>query len=215
MASESELWASYFYPETYNAATMRGTLRNWFEERDAGVLSSLEYGVTVRRQRQLLSGDAAVPRTYDANHVRAIHRHLFQDIYNWAGEYRTVNIFKGTPGGFAKVLGGEIERYLGDMAELVKSTPWAGLDRGEFAEHCAAVFAYLNQAHPFREGNGRTSKVFMAQVSELSRYSFDYSLVTPADWNEASKWSGPDLFAYPPHPASLVPVFLAMTVGHA
>ena len=194
---------------------MHGTLRDLFDERDATILGRLEHGETADRIRELVSGDADVPRTYDAEHVRAIHRRLFQDIYNWAGEYRTVNIFKGTPGGFAKVLGGEIERYLGDMAELVKSTPWAGLDRGEFAEHCAAVFAYLNQAHPFREGHGRTSKVFMAQVSELSRYSFDYSLVTPDDWNEASKWSGPDLFAYPPHPASLVPVFRAMTVERA
>lgn len=212
MSSEGELWSSYFYPETYDAATAQGTLRNLLGERDAMVLAGLEYGITSRRQRQLLSGDIAIPRTYDAEHVRAIHRHLLQDLYDWAGEYRTVDIFKGTPRGFADVQGGEIGRYLGDVQKLVVSTAWAGLGREEFAERAATAFAYLNQVHPFREGNGRTSKVFMAQVAELSNYDFDYSRVSPEGWNEASKWSGPDLFAYPPHPASLVPVFLVMTV---
>jgi len=72
------------------------------------------------------------------------------------------------------------------------------------------VFAYLNQAHPFREGNGRTAKVFIEHVAERSRFTLDYDRVSPAEWNEASKWSGPDLMAYEPQPGDLVKVFRAI-----
>ena len=68
------------------------------------------------------------------------------------------------------------------------------------------------QAHPFREGNGRTSKVFMAHVAEQSPYRFDFARVSPEQWNGGSAMSRPDMFAYAPEPASLVPVFAAVTV---
>lgn len=212
MAAREERWAAYFYPETYDPVTRTGTLRNLLNERDRDVLSALEHGATLRRQRQLMSADVMVPRTYDAAHVQAIHGHLFQDVYVWAGEFRTVNLFKGTPRGFADVETGEIDRYLRDMHRLVAATVWARLDRDRFVDRAAAVFAYLNQAHPFREGNGRTSKVFMEHVAERSRFTLDFARVGPDEWNEASRLSGPDLFAYEPQPASLVPVFRAIAV---
>ena len=90
------------------------------------------------------------------------------------------------------------------------------MNRDKFAATAAAVFAYVNQAHPFREGNGRAAKLFMQQVSELSLYRIDYSPavsgVTAEIWNQASMLSGPDRGQYGPQPASLVPVFRAMTV---
>lgn len=139
MRTEHERWASYFYPETYDPGSMQGTLRNLLGERDAAVLAAVEHAEVQDRQRELLSGEAVVPRSYDAAHVRAIHRHLFQDVYAWAGEYRTVNIFKGTPVGFADVESGQIDRYLGDVGRLVTAAPWAELTREEFAERAGTV----------------------------------------------------------------------------
>ncbi|WP_199176320.1 Fic family protein [Actinomyces qiguomingii] len=81
------------------------------------------------------------------------------------------------------------------------------LDRDGFARAGAEVFAYLNQAHPFREGNGRTSKVFMKHVAERSRFTLDFSRVSPEVWNQANMLSGPDLGRYEPVPDSLVPIF--------
>ncbi|KSW29941.1 Fic family protein [Cellulomonas sp. B6] len=138
--------------------------------------------------------------------MRAIHRPLFQDVYAWAGEYRTVEMFKWVGRGFAEFRGGEVERYLGDVHRLVADTAWRKLDREQFGERAATVFAYLNQAHPFREGNGRTSKVFMEEVAEQSRFTLDFSRVAPDQWNQASMLSRPDLLAYEPVPNSLVPV---------
>ena len=212
MASEGERWAEYFYPETFDARLMQGTLRNRFGERDDDVLSTLEHAAVVDRQQELMSGEVQLPHTFDANHLQSIHQHLFQDVYDWAGEYRTVPIFKGTPVGFADVDSGQVDRYLDDVHRLVEAAPWDRLSREDFGERAAEVFAYLNQAHPFREGNGRTSKVFMEHVAELSSFTLDYDRVSPQQWNEASKWSGPDLMAYEPHPGDLVPVFRTIAV---
>ncbi len=82
-----------------------------------------------------------------------------------------------------------------------------------FVEQAAVVFAYLNQAHPFREGNGRTAKLFMDHVAAQSRFEFDYTRVSPQVWNQRSMLSGPDAYDYPPHPQWLVPVFEQITVN--
>lgn len=208
-----DTWESYFYPETYNSLTGRGTLRNLFGERDEGVLRALEYGSTRDRQRELRLGLIPITRSYDADHVRAIHRYLFQDVYEWAGQFRSVNMAKGAGRGFGDVKTGEVDQLLEDVRQRVIGTDWERLDRDTFAERAATVFAYLNQAHPFREGNGRTSKVFMEHVAEQSRFTFDFGRVTPEVWNQASQLSRPDMFSYAPDPASLVPVFRAIAVA--
>jgi len=200
-----DTWESYFYPPPDD-----GTLRNLFDERDPAVLTRLEYVETARRQRELLSGQVAIPRTYDADHVRAIHRHLFQDVYEWAGEFRSVNMSKGVGRGFGDVKTGEVDHLLDDVRQRIAGTDWGRLDRDTFGEQAATVFAYLNQSHPFREGNGRTGKVFMEHVAERSRFTLDFGQVTPDVWNQASQLSRPDMFAYAPEPASLVPVFRAI-----
>lgn len=179
--------------------------------RDPRELRVFEYGATSLRLRQLSQDPSLVEHTYDAGHVRAIHAYLFQDVYEWAGQYRSVNMGKGMSR-FADVHSGQVDRYLRDVHRIVTGTPWDRLDRDEFGSATAAVFAFLNQAHPFREGNGRTSKVFMEHVAEQSRFTLDFARVTPEVWNNASMLSGPDLGAYEPVPDSLVPVFRHIAV---
>lgn len=215
MAERFDSWESYFYPETYDARIGQGVMRNLLGWRDRDALSGYEYRMTGVRQRQLVAQPDLVAHTFDAAHVRAIHRYLFQDVYEWAGQYRTVNMSKGFGRGFGDVDTGEVDRYLADVRRLVERTPWAGLNRQEFGEQAATVFAYLNQAHPFREGNGRTSKVFMEHVSQLSGYTLDFDRVTPVEWNKASEFSRPDLDSYEPVPDSLVPVFQHLAVERA
>lgn len=212
MATRFDSWESYFYPETYDPLTGQGVLRNLREWRSAEALRTFEYRMAGARQRQLLAQPDLVEKTFDAAHVRAIHRHLFQDVYEWAGEYRGVNMVKGGGRGFGDVKTGEVDRYLGDVHELVVSTPWADLQRDDFGERCATVFAYLNQAHPFREGNGRTSKVFMEHVAERSRFALDFAVVPPLVWNLASEYSRPQPATYEPQPESMIPVFQEIAI---
>ena len=81
-----DTWQSYFYPETYNPATGQGTLRNLYGERDAVASSLLEYAYTLSRARNLTYEIADVERTFDAEHLRAIHRYLFQDVFGVKGQ---------------------------------------------------------------------------------------------------------------------------------
>ena len=212
MAPQFDSWESYFYPDTIDPATGIGTLRNLYDERAPEVLARMEYVDTTFRAVQLTDGEVDVPRTFDGEHLRAIHGHLFQDVYEWAGEYRTVNMSKGPGRGFGDVTTGEVDRYLSDVRQLVTSTNWRELSRNDFIATASTVFAYVNQAHPFREGNGRTSKVFMAHLAEQSPFRFDFNLVSPEQWNAGSALSRPDLYSYAPDPTSLVPVFAAVTV---
>lgn len=207
MASQFSSWDSYFWEPG------GPVLRNLYGERDGAALAQREYSEANKQQTKIELGLTPIPRTYDAEHVRAIHRQLFSNVYEWAGEYRTVSIRKNQSE-FAHP--GDVPHYLNDAGRIVRGAEWSTMDRDQFATTAAEVFAYVNQAHPFREGNGRTGKLFMQQVSELSPYRIDYSPavsgVTPEIWNQASMLSGPDRGRYEPQPATLVPVFRAMAV---
>ena len=217
MAWRYDSWESYFYPETINPVSGDGTLRNLYDERDPRVLARFEYIETTGRATELLRGDVAIPRTYDAEHVRAIHRHLFQDVYEWAGEYRTVDMSKQWPPelgrGYTDFLAVDrIGGFLDDLRQRVHGAEWSKMDRDEFAQAAADVFSRANFAHPFREGNGRTSKVFMVHVAEQSRFTLDFARITPEVWNRASVLTSPDPGSDRPVPDAMVPVFHAAAV---
>jgi cell filamentation protein len=75
----------YVYPGT-------SVLRNLRDIRDAQVLSEFEADATARRLRQL--EQKPIDGRLDAGHLQAIHHHIFQDVFEWAGDFRTVNISK-------------------------------------------------------------------------------------------------------------------------
>src|SRR5947207_12732697 len=86
---------------------------------------------------------------FDVEHLRGIHRYLFQDVYEWAGEFRTVDIAKGNSY-FAHVP--YIESTLKDLFErLSKGQHLHGLSQARFADGVAEVLATLNAVHAFRE----------------------------------------------------------------
>ncbi len=217
-------WESYFYAETYNPITQDGTLRNLYGERDAATLHDLEYGAADRRSVELRLGIADVPRTYDAEHIRAIHGYLFQDVYEWAGQFRTVDMGKAWPPelgrGFTEFLAPErIGSYLDDVQQRVAAVPWAELDRDQFGHAAADIFSRCNFAHSAHEGNGRTVKLFMQHVAELSRFELDYnpqrSGITPEVWNRASVLTSSDPGTDRPVPGEMVPVFRALAVDRS
>ena len=207
-----DTWESYFYPPPDDA-----TMRNVQGIRDPRELQVFEYGATALRQKQLYMEPSIVSHTYDAGHVRAIHRHLFQDVYEWAGEYRTVDMSKQWPPelgrGYTDFLAVDrIGGFLDDLRQRVRGAEWSKMDRDEFAKAAADVFSRANFAHPFREGNGRTSKVFMEHVAEQSRFTLDFARITPEVWNRASVLTIPDPRSDRPVPDAMVPVFHAAAV---
>ncbi len=107
----------------------------------------------------------------------AIHHHLFQDVYEWAGKIRSIRISKGSS---AFCYPEYIDRELIALfARLAADNELRGLDRTRFAEKAAAFIAELNAIHPFREGNGRTQLSFLVVLSERAGHPLDLSRLDP------------------------------------
>jgi cell filamentation protein len=110
-------------------------------------------------------------------HYRAIHRHLFQDVYSWAGKVRTVRISKGD-NTFCYP-----EHIDGQMAKLFKALARARHFRDStpqaFAKQAAHFLAELNAVHPFREGNGRTQLTFLTLLAETAGHSLALGRMKP------------------------------------
>ena len=207
MPQQFDSWASYFYPETYDAQTGHGVLRNVPGIRDFEALRSYDYRMSFARRTELELRPELVARTFDGEHMKALHGHIFQDVFEWSGSYRTVNMAKGGTAPFADAHNGAIDAYLTDVRSMVERTDWAQLDHGAFAERSAEIFSHVNQAHPFREGNGRTTKVFMEHIAERSPYTLEFERVPEEVWNLASAAPRPPMGEYTPNHRPMVPVF--------
>ena len=84
--------------------------------------------------------------------MQDIHRHIFRDIYDWAGELRTVNISKENP--FCNYIYVEVEAER-IFSELRKENYLIGVPKLNICDKLAYYLGEINALHPFREGNGR------------------------------------------------------------
>ncbi|KQT42990.1 cell division protein [Aureimonas sp. Leaf454] len=155
-------------------------LRNRFGIRDASDLDIVEREFVTERSRQ------SIPlSTFDLKHLKAIHRHLFQDVYDWAGELRTVEISKG---GSQFQFRRFIEAGMADVhRRLVDGRFLRRLDAEGFAAGAAAILGDVNYVHPFREGNGRTQMVYLAQLARQAGHGLDLAGFEAQAWMAASR----------------------------
>lgn len=214
MATGWEAWEAYFYPETYNPATRQGTLRNKFGERNAHRLDVRERAATAARAQQLAAGLVQLDRSFGIEHLQQIHRHLFQDVYDWAGELRTVRMQKDEETEFARPRRGEIHDLLHQVQEHVGTVDWSAVDRRGFVNNAAVIVAFTNQAHPFREGNGRSTQWFMRHLAEQTPFRLDFARVDRAAWNAASAASSPRPNRAWIDPRPMIPLVDGATVDH-
>ena len=120
---------------------------------------------------------------YDLAHLRAFHRRIFGDVFPWAGQIRTIQIFKET--GFC--LPQNIESYAaGEFAKLAEENYLRGLAQHEFAQRLAYYHAEINEMHPFREGNGRAQRAFLRQLGQDAGYDLDWTVVQAEDNTNAA-----------------------------
>lgn len=127
----------------------------------------------------------SIPHTMDLIELQRIHKSLFSKIYDWAGELRTVNIRKGSEEYFLDCT------YLENGAkfvfeELYKENYLQGLNREDFIKRLAYFYEQLNFIHPFREGNGRTQRIFWQRVANEAGYKIDWSKVVGEELDNAS-----------------------------
>ena len=108
--------------------------------------------------------------------LKAIHKYLFDDIYDFAGELRTVNLAKGNFR-FAPLM--YLEAALANIEKMPQDT----------FDEIIEKYVEMNVAHPFREGNGRTQRVFLAQLAQHVGYQLDFSCIDPDELMVATIWS--------------------------
>jgi cell filamentation protein len=144
-----------------------GVLRNVLGITDAQELSQVEAALTASRLVDLERH--RLPGRYDLTHLRAFHRYIFGDVYDWAGQLRTVSIAKG---GEVFCLPQYLESYATDVfGRLAATDRLRGLPRERFISQLAELLGDVNALHPFREGNGRTQRAFLSQASPRRRPS--------------------------------------------
>ena len=168
----------YVYPGT-------SVLKNLRDIRDAGILSEFEAEATARRLRQLEKNP--LPGRFDARHLQAIHHHIFQDVFEWAGDFRTVSISKsGDPFAFPQHIVSSLDKMCG---ELKREWHLAGSDVEQFAIRGAYYLGEINAVHPFREGNGRTQREFIRELGFKNGLAIDWSQVSREEMIAASRRS--------------------------
>ncbi len=155
---------TYCYPGT-------DVLRNKAEITNAEELDAYEGELSTLRSIEILENP--VVGQFDLTHLQHIHWTLFQDVYEWAGKIRTVDISRGNSR-FANVR--FIESAANDIFSKLARESWLkGLDADTLSKRLAHYLSEINALHPFREGNGRVQRIFISQLSQSAGYQLDYS----------------------------------------
>jgi len=156
-------------PYTYENSTV---LINKLELRSQSELDDFEAEITSARAREPLpAGDL------DFAHYCAVHHHLFQDVFEWAGKPRTVRISKhGSPFCFPE----NIEAQATALFFNLKKTDFLrNLSPEKFATDAAHFLSELNAIHAFREGNGRVQLTFLALLALRAGHPLDVEKLDP------------------------------------
>jgi cell filamentation protein len=162
------------YEFTEDPACYPGTtvLRNIADLRDQDTLDEFEVEAVGAR-----SLETPPPGDFDVDHYRALHHHLFQDVYPWAGEYRTVQTWKG---GNRFCVPAFIDGQMTKLfATLNGEVFLPGSDVKAFITAVAEFLGNLNHIHPFREGNGRTQLYFLRLLGQRAGHPFRSEAVEP------------------------------------
>jgi cell filamentation protein len=155
----------YCYPDT-------NILRNKAGLTDVNALEQFETAMTFARS------DEPLPRgRLSITHYRAIHHHLFQDVYDWAGKFRTVRLTKdASTFCYPEHIAREMRQL---FAWLKQRRHLRVLSAVDFSRDAAHFLAELNAIHPFREGNGRTQLTFLALLADRAGHPLDLDQLDP------------------------------------
>lgn len=167
--------SEYLYPGTEVLINLR-------DIRDQVELSKYEEEVT-RIRTLMIEKENAVKGKFSFTHFCNIHKFIFQDIYPFAGKLRVEDICKGSTE-FCKVsyIESQLKRQLSDL----KSEKYLkGLSYEKFLERLAHYMAELNMIHPFREGNGRSLRVFIRQLALYCGYDIDWNEIEREEYMNA------------------------------
>ncbi|MCI8291048.1 MAG: cell filamentation protein Fic [Clostridia bacterium] len=160
----------YCYPGT-------NILINKLDIHDSNKLFKLEKQIVLAKSYILRQNKGN--HTFDKKHFLYIHKFLFEDLYPFAGKFRTENISKGEfTFAWWEYIESELDRLLN---ELKSENYLEGLNKKDLSKRLAYYLSELNVLHPFREGNGRTIREFIRELAFKNGYVLDLQNTTPEE----------------------------------
>lgn len=146
-------------------------LINKLNIKDENMLAEIEGKITFAKSSALEK--EPINGSFDFEHYKSIHKYLFEDLYDWAGEIRTVNLSKkGTQ--FADT--NEIERFAEScFKRLADNNYFQNMSFNDFIDNIVDFYCVTNMLHPFREGNGRVQRLFIAQLIRFNGYDINFN----------------------------------------
>lgn len=143
---------------------------------DEDVLATRETGFTAFRMLELRK--KPITGNFDLAHMKKIHTHLFQDVYEWAGKPRTVFLSKG---GHDYADQDDVETLWAEQHRALEADNMLRdiTDPTEFAEQLAFHWGMVNVAHAFREGNTRSQTIFFHQLAEQAGWDLNVAMLGP------------------------------------
>jgi cell filamentation protein len=168
-------------PEDPYSDPVTGVLYNRLGFRCAAALEAAEREIT--HVALILLDESPVHPSYDLPDLREIHKRIFSDIYEWAGQIRTVAIAKGAM--FC------LPQYIDSSAAVIfrglhDEDCLRGLHRGAFIGRLAYYLGEVSALHPFREGNGRAQRAFFGQLARDAGFTLAWQHLDPVRNVEAS-----------------------------
>lgn len=163
----------YCYPGT-------AILKNRFNIQDETRLAEAEREITASAASEISFSEPP----FDLDHLRAIHKQLFADLYEWAGEIRTIDISKGnTRFCTASRIVPEANKL---FDELAQQHYFVSLERQDLVRAIAEFYGDLNVIHPFREGNGRAQRILFEHIIINCGYEISWQPVSQEEWLRAN-----------------------------
>ena len=164
----------YLYPEL-------NVMRNRLDIRQAKRLAQAAYEFTALRAATLSLG----PLLRGLPHLCAIHQHLYQDIFDWAGDIREMDIYQGDTRfchfAYIEKEGNSLMQDLEEEGYLV------GLEKADFINRLSHYYCEINVLHPFRIGNGIVQRIFFEQLAIHAGYQLDWRGIDPEAWAQANQ----------------------------
>ena len=174
IGTEHQRWDGYLDPDTWDPEVGAPVLRNLVGARTYDELRQAEDVLVPMRAAEI--ADLGLPATFDLDGLRSIHRQLFQDVYEWAGELRTVDMAKG----YSRfVAADQLETAWAPISDALRYTDLLRtIPEREYPGALAETYVAVLVAHVSREGNGRSTREFITALAAQSGHKIDWTRVT-------------------------------------
>jgi cell filamentation protein len=167
----------HYYAEGYGAesdpyAMPNGVLINNLGITETRELNEIEQDLSALSLKEL--AQEALPETFNFAHLRHLHKRIFDRVYPWAGELRTVDIGKGDT---LFIRHQDIEKEAQKLFAKIQAEDLQNVSLEVFSQTVGEFFIALNHIHPFREGNGRTQRLFASQLAAANGKTLNWESV--------------------------------------